>query len=78
MPTTKENIRKKAPELPATTLEDYCHEEMFSGCTRVTQVPELLPATTLPKNCYCSIFESCKEPTQAPELPATERSTCSI
>ena len=36
----------QAPELPATTLADYCYLQMFNGCTSLTQAPEL-PATNL-------------------------------
>ena len=40
-----------APSLPATTLADYCYEDMFYGCTSLTTAPSL-PATTLATNCY--------------------------
>jgi hypothetical protein len=48
----------QAPELPATTLADYCYYEMFKGCTRLTQAPEL-PATTLANCCYNFMFSGC-------------------
>ena len=48
----------QAPELPATTLADFCYYEMFKGCTRLTQAPEL-PATTLANCCYNFIFSGC-------------------
>jgi hypothetical protein len=41
----------QAPELPATTLADYCYSSMFRDCTSLTQAPEL-PATTLTNRCY--------------------------
>ena len=44
--------------LPATTLAQSCYSEMFSGCTSLTQAPEL-PATTLGKYCYSYMFEGC-------------------
>ena len=43
---------------------------MFSGCTSLTQAPEL-PATTLAGDCYESMFSGCTSLTQAPALPAT-------
>ena len=59
-----------APELPATTLADYCYMGMFSGCSSLTSAPEL-PATTLTESCYESMFSGCSSLTLAPELPAT-------
>ncbi|MDO4525115.1 MAG: leucine-rich repeat protein [Bacteroidales bacterium] len=49
---------------------DYCFYSLFSGCTSLTQAPEL-PATTLAESCYRYMFEGCTSLTQAPELPAT-------
>ena len=46
----------KAPELPATTLANYCY--MFHGCTSLTTAP-VLPATTLARQCYTSMFHGC-------------------
>ena len=45
---------------------------MFSGCTGLTQAPEL-PATTLASNCYSGMFKNCTSLTEVPEnmLPAT-------
>ena len=60
----------QAPELPATTLADYCYNSMFSGCTGLTQAP-VLPATTLAGDCYRRMFQGCTSLTQAPELPVT-------
>ena len=59
-----------APELPATTLAEYCYEGMFYGCTDLTTAPKL-PATTLAEHCYQSMFPYCHALTTAPELPAT-------
>lgn len=57
--------------LPATTLTESCYQGMFSGCTSLTQTPEL-PATTLANYCYKSMFSGCTSLTTAPELlPAT-------
>ena len=49
---------------------DYCFKSLFSGCTNLTQAPEL-PATTLAEACYYEMFLGCTSLTQAPELPAT-------
>ena len=46
----------------------YCYAHMFSGCTSLTQAPEL-PAMTLADSCYCSMFEGCSSLIKAPELP---------
>ena len=56
--------------LPATTLAEWCYEGMFSGCTSLTQAPQL-PATTLKGYCYVYMFNGCTSLTQAPQLPAT-------
>lgn len=44
--------------LPATTLAPWCYQNMFTGCTSLTTVPEL-PATTLVYSCYRSMFYDC-------------------
>ena len=59
-----------APELPATTLANYCYSSMFSSCTSLTTAPAL-PATTLADSCYSSMFRDCTSLTTAPALPAT-------
>ena len=56
--------------LPATTLANYCYYGMFSGCTSLTEAPEL-PATTLANYCYQNMFYNCTSLTTAPALPAT-------
>lgn len=57
--------------LPATELASNCYYQMFSGCSELTQAPEL-PATKLYQNCYKSMFENCFNLVNAPtELPAT-------
>ena len=47
-----------APELPATTVSDWCYGSMFEGCTSLTTAPEL-PATTLSEGCYDNMFRDC-------------------
>ena len=63
-----------APELPATTLADYCYYQMFYGCTKLVSAPAL-PATTLADYCYQNMFQGCTSLTSAPELPATTLSS---
>ena len=69
---------KKRIVLPATTLDSYCYQFMFSGCTGLTELPaDLLPATTLATGCYQSMFRGCTGLTSLPEklLPATTLAT---
>ena len=47
-----------APELPATTLTNYCYDSMFYGCTSLVTAPTL-PATTLAGYCYQNMFDGC-------------------
>ena len=62
----------KVPELPVTTLANYCYQNMFYGCTSLTTIPSnLLPATTLTWECYKSMFSGCTGLTTIPDLPAT-------
>ena len=64
--------------LPAITLEGYCYEYMFKGCTSLTTAPKL-PATTLAGGCYNGMFKGCTSLTTAPKLPATTLAgTCYI
>ena len=67
---SKNNTLTTAPELPATTLTEYCYSDMFNGCINLTKAPEL-PATTLTKYCYNNMFKDCTVLTTAPDLPAT-------
>lgn len=56
--------------LPATTLINGCYHYMFSGCTRLSAMPEL-PATTLVSSCYQDMFSGCTSLTKTTPLPAT-------
>ena len=59
-----------APELPITTLSNYCYQQMFYG-SGIIVAPQL-PATTLTERCYNRMFENCLNLTTAPTvLPAT-------
>ena len=60
-----------APDLPATTLSNYCYGGMFSGCTWLETAPEL-PATTLKESCYREMFMNCTSLEAAPDLPALD------
>ena len=52
------------------TMARYCYQNMFSGCTSLTQAPAL-PATTLAVGCYNGMFYNCTSLIKAPALPAT-------
>ena len=47
------------PQLPATTLADYCYAQMFQGCESLANTYPVLPATTLTNNCYEQMFKNC-------------------
>lgn len=65
------SVLTSAPDLPATTLADFCYRDMFFGCTSLTSAPKL-PAKKLADNCYDCMFYGCTSLTAAPELPATK------
>ena len=56
------------------TMAKFCYQNMFYGCTSLTQAPAL-PATTLASYCYSGMFSGCTGLTQAPALPATTLKT---
>ena len=60
--------------LPATTLTNYCYDQMFHGCTNLTTAPKL-PATILANYCYAGMFEGCTSLINVPKLPATTLAT---
>ena len=43
---------------PATTLTNYCYQNMFIYCSNLTAAP-VLPATTLADYCYSNMFSEC-------------------
>lgn len=51
------------------SLSEGAFAYLFSGCTGLTQAPEL-PATKLGEDCYYRMFFNCKKLKQAPVLPA--------
>lgn len=61
----------KAPELPATSLTNYCYSNMFYGCASLVSAP-VLPATILTQSCYSFMFVNCTSLTTAPELPSID------
>lgn len=61
---------ERSPELPATSLGEFCYEGMFADCTALTEAPEL-PATTLAPGCYGAMFSGCTGLVSAPALPST-------
>ena len=63
-------VLTSAPDLPATTLAEYCYYSMFYSCSSLKVAPAL-PATTLAASCYENMFISCSNLQEAPELPAT-------
>ena len=54
----------------STIPNNYCFNRLFTGCSSLTQAPEL-PSTTLESNCYYYMFYWCTGLVQAPKLPAT-------
>lgn len=61
------------PELPATTLTQYCYSQMFRNCW-ITKAPSL-PATTLQHMCYNEMFKWCSSLEELPALPTTTLAT---
>ncbi|MCQ2752240.1 MAG: InlB B-repeat-containing protein, partial [Coriobacteriales bacterium] len=68
-----------APQLPATTLSEYCYYSMFKGCSSLIVAPNL-PATTLAERCYLEMFSDCDILFQAPVIFATtmDAYSCSL
>ena len=65
-----ENDPAKDILLPATTLTDYCYNDLFSGCSALTKAPAL-PATVLKLRCYEQMFWECTSLTEASVMSAT-------
>lgn len=51
-------LLKKAPQLPAATMEDMCYLSMFNGCTSLERTP-ILHADKLESMCYVDMFKNC-------------------
>ena len=59
-----------------SNLSSYCYYKLFSGCTALTEPPELI-SRNLAEGCYSNMFNGCTNLTQAPDLPAiTLTSNC--
>lgn len=59
-----------APNLPATSMTEWCYHSMFRNCTGLTTPPQL-PSTSLANHCYEEMFSGCTSLTTAPDLPAS-------
>ena len=65
-------VLTSAPELPATSLAEYCYKSMFHGCTNLTSAPKL-SAEKLADACYANMFYNCKRLSTVTMLaPASE------
>ena len=60
---------KVPPELPATTLTNYCYEYMFDHSWVTT--PPVLSCTSLAAGCYSGMFNASSSLAALPRLPAT-------
>jgi len=56
--------------LPATTITEYCYNELFSGCSALTKAPAL-PATELKDRCYEFMFWECTSLKETQGMAAT-------
>ena len=57
--------------LPATELKARCYNQMFIGCTSLTDAPLLLPASLLAERCYEGMYQDCTSLSAASEMAAT-------
>ena len=65
-----ENHPDKDILLPATTLTEYCYNELFGSCSALTKAPKL-PANELKLRCYEHMFWECTSLTEASVMSAT-------
>lgn len=66
----------RAPDLPASTVEEGAYQNMFKGCTGLTAAPEL-PATSVAQNGYNAMFMNCTALASAPtRLAGTTANSC--
>ena len=63
-----------APELPATTLSQYCYQSMFQGCTSLLTASKIMAMTTA-HGSQKGMFKNCTSLVNAHELPATNLGT---
>lgn len=52
------SVLTSSPELPATTLCNYCYSDMFLNCTSLVTMPDL-PATVINEGAYYYMFSGC-------------------
>lgn len=60
-----------APEIPATTFDQYCCYYMFYSCTSLISSPTELYASSMPAYCCCMMFYGCTSLTSSPRIDAT-------
>lgn len=66
-------INASALRLPATTLTNYCYQNMFSGCTRLVNASFELPAEWVRYYSYNGMFNGCSSLTSPPDLSAATK-----
>ena len=59
----------QAPDLPATTLADFCYMGMFHSCSSL-QNPPAISAQTLATACCMNMFSECTSLKESPALTA--------
>lgn len=62
---------RKAPEIPATTLDSRALYETFRGCSSMTAAMSELPATVANDSAYKNMFVGCTSLTASPAVKAT-------
>lgn len=64
-----------APTIAGTSVGQSSCEEMFKGCTAMTNGGSVLPAKTIGSRCYAHMYEGCTSLTTAPNLAASTLAT---
>lgn len=57
--------------LVATTLGNYCYDNMFYGCTGLVHSPKVLPANNTGHSGYGAMFYNCTSLVDSPDIKAT-------
>lgn len=57
--------------MPSTTLVAFCYDQLFMGCTSLTNYPQQ-PVQTMASNCMRSMYRGCSSLVNPPSLPSTE------
>lgn len=63
------NIVDASELILASNVTERCYEQMFEGCSELTEPPQL-PCTTVATGCYFGMFNKCKKMVDAPILPS--------